>query len=285
MRDIIARYNIRTRKSHGQHFLHDLNLTDRIARASGPLEDCRVLEVGAGPGGLTRSLLEAGAKEVVAVETDPRCIEALQELAMRFEDQLTIWAEDALKTPAASFAQLRENGKIRIIGNLPYNISTALLTKWLHIEFEAPTFESMTLMFQKEVAERLVAGPGSKSYGRLSILCGWMAECRMLFDVAPKAFVPAPKVTSTVVELVPRATRESQIDIRSLEQVTRAAFGQRRKMLRSSLRSLELDAPRMLSNAGISGDRRAEELSVSEFCSLTSAFEAIGAEEGRPPVS
>ncbi len=275
LRDVIARHNIRTKKSLGQHFLHDLNLTARIASAAGPLDDRIVLEIGPGPGGLTRSILQAGARQVIAVETDRRCVAALNELAASFDGRLSVRQENALKLPDSFFADLRSAGKVRIIANLPYNISTPLLTMWLHREFENPTFESMTLMFQKEVADRLVSEPGSRSYGRLTVLTGWLMECRRVFDVAPEAFVPAPKVTSTVVELIPRMHRDPDVSIERLEDVTRAAFGQRRKMLRSSLKALPVNTDKLLEITGISGARRAETLSITEFCELARALDTL----------
>lgn len=277
LRDIIARHNIRTRKALGQNFLLDQNLTDRIARAAGPFDGSVVYEVGPGPGGLTRSLLQAGAQEVVAIERDPRCVDALQELADAYPGRLTVKNEDALEISSEAFDALRSRGKIRIVANLPYNIATVLLTKWLHIEYRQPTFESMTLMFQKEVADRISAAPGSKARGRLSILCQWLADCRSLFDVSPSAFVPPPKVTSTVVQLIPRQLAEGSPSIDALEDVTRAAFGQRRKMLRSSLKSLKADVAGLLAAANIDGVRRAETLSVEEFNALASAYQKVTA--------
>jgi 16S rRNA (adenine1518-N6/adenine1519-N6)-dimethyltransferase len=227
LRDVIARHDLRAVKALGQNFLLDLNLTARIARAAGDLENVTVIEVGPGPGGLTRALLAAGARKVVAIERDRRCIAALGEIADRFPDRLAVVEADAL---AVDMAQLAD-GRTKIVANLPYNIATPLLVGWLRAEPWPPWYESMTLMFQREVAERIVAAPGSKSYGRLSILAGWRTQPKILFDIHPSAFVPPPKVTSSVVEFVPRATPLA-CDRRMLERVTEAAFGQRRKMLR-----------------------------------------------------
>jgi 16S rRNA (adenine1518-N6/adenine1519-N6)-dimethyltransferase len=271
LREVIRRYGLSARKSLGQNFLLDLNLTGRIARAAGPLAGVAVVEVGPGPGGLTRALLANGAERVIAIERDERCIEALSEIAAAYPGRLEIVAGDALTlaTPASVVGK-----PIRIVANLPYNIATALLVKWLSEEPWPPRFDRLVLMFQREVADRLVAPPGSKTYGRLSILTQWRTEPKILFDVNASAFVPAPKVKSSVVQLVPRAAPLA-CDRRMLERVTDAAFGQRRKMLRQSLRSLGVDALELLGKAGIEPTRRAEELSVAEFTGLANAFASI----------
>jgi 16S rRNA (adenine1518-N6/adenine1519-N6)-dimethyltransferase len=270
LRDVIARHDLRAVKALGQNFLLDLNLTARIARAAGDLENVTVIEVGPGPGGLTRALLAAGARKVVAIERDRRCIAALGEIADRFPDRLAVVEADAL---AIDMAQLAD-GRTKIVANLPYNIATPLLVGWLRAEPWPPWYESMTLMFQREVAERIVAPPGSKTFGRLGVLAGWRSEARLLFDVDPRAFTPSPKVVSSVVHLVPRAAPLA-CDAAALERVTAAAFGQRRKMLRQSLKSLGVDTARLLVEAGIPETERAEQIGVDGFVALTRAFAAM----------
>ena len=270
LRDVIARHDLRAVKALGQNFLLDLNLTARIARAAGDLENVTVIEVGPGPGGLTRALLAAGARKVVAIERDRRCIAALGEIADRFPDRLAVVEADAL---AIDMAQLAD-GRTKIVANLPYNIATPLLVGWLRAEPWPPWYESMTLMFQREVAERIVAPPGSKTFGRLGVLAGWRSEARLLFDVDPRAFTPSPKVVSSVVHLVPRAAPLA-CDAAALERVTAAAFGQRRKMLRQSLKSLGVDTARLLVEAGIPETERAEQIGVDGFVALTRAFASM----------
>jgi len=262
---VIARYGIGARKSLGQNFILDLNLTRRIARAAGPLDDGTTIEIGPGPGGLTRALFDEGAARVIAIERDPRCLAALGELAALYPGRLAIVDGDALKIDPVTLAEKPR----RIVANLPYNIATALLLRWLDRIGE---YESLTLMFQREVAERLVAAPRTSAYGRLSILVQWLCEARILFDIPPRAFTPAPKVTSSVVRLVPRPMPLAPADKAVLERVTAAAFGQRRKMLRASLKSLGVPVEPLLAAAGIAGTARAEELSVTEFCALASAL-------------
>ena len=270
LREVIRRHALGARKALGQNFLLDLNLTGRIARAAAPLDQADIVEIGPGPGGLTRALLLEGARRVVAVERDPRCVVALADLAIAFPDRLTLVEGDALAIDPVELASPPR----KIVANLPYNIATPLLLAWLpHIA----AYESLTLMFQKEVAQRLVAAPRSKAYGRLSIMVQWLADVRLLFDVPPRAFVPPPKVISTVVRLVPRAAPLAPCAAMDLEQVTAAAFGQRRKMLRASLRSLGTDPERLLAAAGISPTSRAEELSVTEFCALARALAELRA--------
>src|SRR6202023_4042627 len=239
LREVIRQHALSARKSLGQNFLLDLNLTARIARAAGPLEDATILEIGPGPGGLTRALLALGARRVIAVERDERCVAALQELEQHFGDRLRVVAGDAMKVELASQVQ---EAPARVVANLPYNIATALLVSWLTVEPWPPWYDSAVLMFQREVAQRIVAAHGSKTYGRLSVLTQWRCEARILFDVNPSAFVPPPKVTSSVLRMVPRPAPEP-CDRRLLENVTQAAFGQRRKMLRQSLRALGADVP------------------------------------------
>jgi 16S rRNA (adenine1518-N6/adenine1519-N6)-dimethyltransferase len=268
LRDVIRRHGLRAKKSLGQNFLFDLNLTARIARAAGPLDGLDVVEIGPGPGGLTRALLAAGARRVIAVERDDRAIAALAEIAERYPGRLEIVAGDALEFDPGA---LIGGAPARVIANLPYNIATALLVSWLTLEPWPPWYDRLVLMFQREVAERIVAAPGSKTYGRLSVLTGWRSKARILFDVAGSAFVPPPKVTSSLVELVPRE-QPLACERRALERVTEAAFGQRRKMLRQSLRSLGLDATALLEAAGIEPTARAEDIPVEGFVALARAL-------------
>jgi 16S rRNA (adenine1518-N6/adenine1519-N6)-dimethyltransferase len=268
LREAIRRHGLSARKSLGQNFLLDLNLTGRIARAAGPLGGVTVLEVGPGPGGLTRALLAQGASHVIAIERDERAIAALEEIAAHYPGRLTIVAGDALAIDAT--AKL-DGGPARVVANLPYNIATALLVSWLTTESWPPWYDSLTLLFQREVAERIVAAPGSKSYGRLSVLAQWRTEPRILFDISPSAFVPPPKVVSSLVRLVPRAD-PLPCDLRALERVTAAAFGQRRKMLRQSLRSLGVAPEMLLSAAETKPTARAEEVPVAGFVAMACAL-------------
>jgi 16S rRNA (adenine1518-N6/adenine1519-N6)-dimethyltransferase len=270
LREVIRRHGLSAKKSLGQNFLLDLNLTARIARAAGPLENATVVEVGPGPGGLTRALLALGAQRVIAIERDARAVAALGEIASHYPGRLQLIEGDALEfdpTPQLG------DGPARVVANLPYNIATPLLVRWLSLEPWPPWYDSLVLLFQREVAERIVAPPGSKTYGRLSVLTGWRAEARILFDIAPSAFVPAPKVTSSLVQLVPRATPLA-CDRRTLERVTEAAFGQRRKMLRQSLRSLGVDPLPLLEEAGLDPTERAEQVPVEGFVALARIFGA-----------
>ena len=260
LREVIARFGIGARKALGQHFLLDGNLTGRIARAAGDLTSGTTFEIGPGPGGLTRSLLQAGAR-VIAIERDTRCIQALAELAQAFPGKLEVLEADALQIELGALGTAPR----RIVANLPYNISTVLLLNWLA---RIDAFDSLTLMFQKEVAARLIARPRSKEYGRLSVMAQFHCTIRPLFDIAASAFVPPPKVTSTVVQLLPRADRPRDIAPDELSRVTAAAFGQRRKMLRASLRQLTPDSEALLDRAGIPHTVRAEELTVDQFCDL-----------------
>lgn len=269
LRDIIRRYGLSARRALGQNFLLDLNLTRRIARAAGDLSAATVIEIGPGPGGLTRALLQEGAGRVIAIERDARCIDALGELADAYPGRLEIIAGDALKTDTAAVAA-GAGGPVRIIANLPYNIATPLLIQWLR---QIDAYESLTLMFQKEVAERLAAPPRSGAYGRLSIIAQWLCTVRCLFDIPPQAFVPPPKVTSTVVQFTPRPRPLAEADMEILERVTAAAFGQRRKMLRSALKTLGADTAELLDAAGVPPTARAEELEIEKFCALARALE------------
>jgi 16S rRNA (adenine1518-N6/adenine1519-N6)-dimethyltransferase len=270
LREVIRRHGIVPRKSLGQNFLFDLNLTARIARAAGPLAGVSVFEIGPGPGGLTRALLALGAERVIAVERDDRAIAALQEIAAHFPGRLDIVAADAL-----DFDPLPRlpRGPVRIVANLPYNIATALLVSWLIGEPWPPWYDAAILMFQREVAERIVAEPRTKSYGRLSVLAQWRCEARILFDVNASAFVPPPKVKSSLVRLDPRPA-PMPCDRKLLERVTRAAFGQRRKMLRQSLRALGTDVAALLAATRLDPTARAEDLSVADFVSLAHALAA-----------
>jgi 16S rRNA (adenine1518-N6/adenine1519-N6)-dimethyltransferase len=270
LRDVIAQHGLRAKKSLGQNFLLDLNLTARIARAAAPLADI-VLEIGPGPGGLTRALLAHGAKQVIAVERDERAIAALHEIGRHYPGRLEAVEADALEfdpRPRLGGAQAS------IVANLPYNIATALLVKWLTVEPWPPWYDQMVLMFQREVAERIVAPPGSKTYGRLSVLTGWRTQAKILFDIAPSAFVPQPKVTSSVVRFVPRA-QPLACNAQALQKLTEAAFGQRRKMLRQSLKTLGVDAAALLERTGIEPTARAEEIPVEGFAALARAFASI----------
>jgi 16S rRNA (adenine1518-N6/adenine1519-N6)-dimethyltransferase len=264
LREVIRRHGLSARKSLGQNFLLDLNLTGRIARAAGPLDGVTVLEIGPGPGGLTRALLTQGAARVIAVERDERAIAALGEIAGHYPERLRIVSGDALSFDIAPWL---DKGPLRIVANLPYNIATPLLVSWLTAEPWPPWYDRLALMFQREVAERIVAKPGSKTYGRLSVLAGWRTQAKILFDIAPSAFVPSPKVTSSLVQLVPR---ESPLpcDREALERVTAAAFGQRRKMLRQSLKQLGIDPIPLLEKAGLDPTARAEDIAVEGFVAV-----------------
>ena len=262
LREIISRFGLRAKKSLGQHFLLDLNLTQKIVQSAGNLKGRNIVEVGPGPGGLTRSLLESDATSVVAIEKDERSTIALQELSKAYPNRLKVIPADALKT---NLSELVPSPR-KIISNLPYNIATPLLLSWLR---QAHEWESMTLMFQKEVADRLVSQPGSKSYGRLTIITQWLCDVRMEFNISSKAFTPPPKVESSVVTLLPRKNPLSPARWEDIENITKAAFGQRRKMLRTSLKSFNLDLEEM----GIKPTSRAEELTVEQFCKIARAIE------------
>jgi 16S rRNA (adenine1518-N6/adenine1519-N6)-dimethyltransferase len=269
LRDVIRQHALSARKSLGQNFLLDLNLTARIARAAGPLEDATIIEVGPGPGGLTRALLALGARRVIAIERDQRALPALQEISRRYPGRLEIVCADAQHFDPRP---LLGGVNAKIVANLPYNIATALLIDWLSAEPWPPWYDMMVLMFQREVAERIVARENEEAYGRLAVLANWRAETKILFDISPSAFVPQPKVTSSVVRLVPRVTPQA-CDRRALEQVAAAAFGQRRKMLRQSLKSLAVEPARLAAAAHVDPTRRAETIPVSGFvamaCELT----------------
>jgi 16S rRNA (adenine1518-N6/adenine1519-N6)-dimethyltransferase len=267
LREIIARHGLDAKKSLGQNFILDLNLTTKIARVAGDLSSATVIEVGPGPGGLTRALLLAGAKKVIAIERDARVLPALAEIAAHYPGRLDIVEGDALTADYRMLAAGCDD--IRIVANLPYNVATELLTGWLLEEPWPPLWRSMTLMFQREVAERITAKPGSRAYGRLAVLAGWRSEARIAFDLPPQAFWPPPKVTSAVVHLVPKPAPLAA-NAGKLQRVTQTAFGQRRKMLRQSLKSLGGEA--LLHACGIDPQRRAETLKVAEFVALANAI-------------
>lgn len=273
MREVIARHGLSAKKALGQNFLLDLNVTHRIARAAGPLDGVVVIEIGPGPGGLTRALLAEGAAHVVAIEADDRCAPVLDEIADAYPGRLTPVIGDALQIHAyAHIPPERAQCPVRIIANLPYSVGTPLLIGWLSEEPWPPRYDRLVLMFQKEVAERITAEANTDAYGRLSVLAQWRTEPRILFYLPARAFTPAPKVDSAVVALTPRQHPLQAGDRRALESVTQAAFGQRRKMLRASLKSLLPDPVGFLEAMGIDPTRRAETLSVAEFCRLSEAW-------------
>jgi 16S rRNA (adenine1518-N6/adenine1519-N6)-dimethyltransferase len=264
LREVIRRHQLSARKSLGQNFLLDLNLTNRIARAAGPLSGVTVIEVGPGPGGLTRALLACGARRVAAVERDRRAVAALAEAADHYAGRLIVIEGDAMTFDPQAFLG---DGPVRVVANLPYNIATTLLLSWLSVEPWPPWYDALVLTFQREVAERLVAPVGTKAYGRLSVLAQWRTEPKILFDIAPSAFVPPPKVTSSVVRLNPRPAPQ-HCDRLALARVTEAAFGQRRKMLRQSLKSLGVDPVGLLHGAALDPMARAEQIPIEGFVAL-----------------
>ncbi len=272
LREVIASLGLSARKSLSQNFILDLNLTRRIARTAGPLEGATVLEIGPGPGGLTRGLLLEGARHVIAIERDQRCLPALEQIAAHYPGQLEIVEGDALEVDQAALVA-HARSPVRVVANLPYSIATPLLTGWLSAEPWPPWFASLCLMFQREVAERLIAAPGFKSYGRLSVLAQWRCHVRLAFTLPPAAFTPPPQVSSSVVTLHPRAVPEPACSLKTLERVTAAAFGQRRKMLRSSLRGIVGDTQAFLAEAGINPAARAEELRIEDFARLASILD------------
>jgi len=270
LREVVQRHGLLAKKSLGQNFLFDLNLTARIARASGALHGVTVVEVGPGPGGLTRALLAEGAARVIAVERDRRCLPALAEIAAHYPGRLEIVEADALEFDPRP---LIGEAPARIVANLPYNVGTVLLTNWLTGEAWPPWWQSLTLMFQREVAERIGADERDRAnYGRLGVLCRWRTDARILFDVPPSAFVPPPKITSSVVHLKPRSA-PLPCRVGALEAVTKAAFGQRRKMLRQSLKSLTPDPGPLIAAAGLAETARAEEIPVAGFVALANALD------------
>jgi 16S rRNA (adenine1518-N6/adenine1519-N6)-dimethyltransferase len=264
LREVIAAHGLNAKKSLGQNFLFDLNLTRKIARAAGAGDGGVFYEVGPGPGGLTRALLAEGADKVIAVERDARCLPALEEIAAAYPGKLEIISDDAMEMDEV---KMLPQGA-RIAANLPYNVGTALLIKWLTGDSWPPFWQSATLMFQREVAERLVAKPGGEHYGRLSVLAQWRCTAKILFDVNRNAFVPPPSVTSSIVRLEPRPEPLAPARLADLERVTAAAFGQRRKMLRQSLKSLAPDAEALIRGAGLDPTARPEDLSIPDFAAL-----------------
>lgn len=266
LREVIERHGLAPKKSLGQNFLFDLNLTRRIARAAQPFAGFTIVEIGPGPGGLTRALLAEGAGRIIAVERDERALAALADIQAAYPGKLEVISGDALTVDWSTIS-----GPAKIVANLPYNIGTPLLTGWLTGDAWPPWFKSLTLMFQKEVALRIVAKPGTEHFGRLSVLCQWRCTAHKLFDVNRSAFTPPPKVTSSIVQLVP-LTPTIACDVKSLERLTAAAFGQRRKMLRASLRTVFDDPEVVLENLGIAPTKRAEELQINDFARLALAL-------------
>jgi 16S rRNA (adenine1518-N6/adenine1519-N6)-dimethyltransferase len=270
LREVIATHDLRAKKSLGQNFLLDLNLTSKIARIAGDLSECDVLEIGPGPGGLTRGLLAEGARRVVAIEKDARCLPALAEIAAAYPDRLSVLNDDALAVDWA--AHLKP--PIRIIANLPYNVGTELLIRWLIPPVWPPQWSSLTLMFQREVAERIVAREGSKAYGRLAVLAQWRCEARIALNLPPEAFTPPPKVSSAVVHLTALEAPKFPADQKVLERVVAKAFNQRRKMLRAALKGLCPDIEDRILAAGLRPTDRAETVSLEGFCALARAVAA-----------
>jgi 16S rRNA (adenine1518-N6/adenine1519-N6)-dimethyltransferase len=266
LREVIAKYDLGARRALGQNFLLDLNLTAKIARAAGDLTAGTIIEIGPGPGGLTRALLSHGAHELIAIERDARCLGALAEIAAAYPGRLTVIEGDALAMDCAKLGTPPR----RIVANLPYNIATPLIIKWLQ---QGAAFAALTVMVQKEVADRLIATPRTKDYGRLSVLAQFLSKPRRLFDLPPRAFVPAPKVTSTVIELLPLPKPAFPARLADLERATQAAFGQRRKMLRQSLRTRGGNTETLMADAEITPTARAEELTVAQFAALARALE------------
>lgn len=275
LREIIREFDLRAKKSFGQNFLLDLNLTSKIARAAGDLSNSVIYEVGPGPGGLTRGLLSAGAKRVVAVEMDKRCLPALQMISGAYDGRLSVVEGDALEMDELALLAPCEGETARIAANLPYNVGTLLLIKWLTLDEWKPWYASLTLMFQKEVAERIVAKPGTKAYGRLSVLAQWRGKVRIAMNVPAAAFTPPPKVASAIIHFEPTEPIDEQVHLKDLELVVEKAFGQRRKMLRASLKGLPVDALMLLEAAGIKETERAENVNVESFVRLARCYRAL----------
>lgn len=270
LRDVIRAYELRAKKSFGQNFLLDLNLTARIARAAGDLTKTDVLEIGPGPGGLTRGLLAEGARKVLAIEKDVRCLPALKEIATAYPGRLQIISGDALDVDPLEHL----TSPVKVVANLPYNVGTELLIRWMTPTNWPPFWESLTLMFQREVAERIVARPGSKAYGRLAIMVQWRADARIVLNLPPEAFTPPPKVSSAVVHITRLPAPRYPADPRILERVVAAGFNQRRKMLRASLRGQHSSIEAVLEKAGIRPTARAEEIELEAWCSLARVLQA-----------
>ena len=269
LREVIRAAGLTAKKSLGQNFLLDLNLTRRIAHCAGPLDGVTAVEIGPGPGGLTRALLMEGVKKVIAIERDARCLPALQDIACAYPGRLEILSADAREV---DYAALSFSAPVRVVANLPYSVGTPLLVGWLKTFPWPPWFDRLVLMFQREVAKRIVAAPGTKDYGRLAVLAQWRTEARMLFSLPAAAFTPKPKVDSAIVQLVPRDRPEPACDVARLERVTAAAFGQRRKMLRASLRQVTPDAQSLLKALGLDPEARAETLKIGDFCRIANAL-------------
>jgi len=278
LRDVIAAHDLQPKKALGQNFLLDLNLTAKIARQAGNLTDCDVLEIGPGPGGLTRGLLAEGARRVLAVEKDARCLPALAEIELAYPERLKVINADALELDVLQHL----TPPIRVVANLPYNVGTELLVRWLTPQIWPPYWQSLTLMFQKEVAQRIVATPGSKAYGRLAILSQWRADARMVMTLPPEAFTPPPKVHSAVVHLQRLERPRFEADAKVLNHVVAAGFNQRRKMLRSSLKGVSADIEAHLMAAGIKPTERAEQVSIEAFCALAREVAREGIKEKAP---
>lgn len=278
LRAVIERYGLNAKKSLGQNFLLDLNLTRKIARLAGDLSERTVVEIGPGPGGLTRALLMEGAKHVIAIERDDRCLPALADVSARYPGRLEVHPADALDVDWRQL--LGDAQSASIVANLPYGVASLLLVNWLETEPWPPWYDRMVLMFQREVAERIVAQPKSKAYGRLSVLAQWRTEARIVMNLPPEAFTPPPKVSSAIVEFRPIASPQPACSVKTLARVTAAAFGQRRKMLRSSLKQITAFPELLLQRADLAPEKRAEELSVSDFARLALVLDASEAATG-----
>ena len=278
LREVITAHQLTARKSLGQNFLLDLNLTAKIARQAGDLSACYILEIGPGPGGLTRGLLSEGARKILAIEKDNRCLPALEEIEKAFPGRLQVINEDALRLDPAQYL----TAPIRIISNLPYNVGTELLIRWLTPPNWPPFWKSLTLMFQKEVAQRIVAQPGSKAYGRLAILAQWRSEVKIVLNLPPDAFTPPPKVSSAVIHLEALPAPRYEANQKVLESLVAAAFNQRRKMLRSALKGLSPEIEDHLKAAGLSPTERAEQVSLEGFCALARQLEAAYGSHSTP---
>ncbi len=272
LREVIKQHGLTARKALSQNFILDLNLTRRLARIAGPLEDALVVEIGPGPGGLTRGLLMEGAARVIAVERDERCAAALQDIAGAYPGRLDVRLADALDTDWRA-ATREASGDVVVVANLPYAIATSLLVGWLETEPWPPWYARMALMFQKEVAERIVAEPGTKAYGRLAVLAQWRTQASIALRLKPEAFTPPPKVASAVVLFVPKPIPTPAASVKTLARVTAAAFGQRRKMIRQSLKGLTAMPELLIERCGLEPQLRAEDLTVEQFAELAAAFD------------
>lgn len=274
LRDVIEKHGLKAKKSLGQNFILDLNLTAKIARLAGRTQGSTIIEVGPGPGGLTRALLDNGAARVIAVERDDRCLPALEEISAVWPGKLTIVAADALAINWQELvAKHASDTRVIVVANLPYGIATKLLAGWLETEPWPPWFDGLALMFQREVADRIVAAPGTKAYGRLSVLSQWRTHCEIIMRLGPEAFTPPPKVASAVVQFAPRIRPEPHCSVKQLSAVSLAAFGQRRKMLRVTLKSVFSDPEKVLEELGIEPTMRGEMLSVEQIASIAEAAE------------